>query len=135
MTLHWAVHRLNGVSSPANAAYSVDELKNQVKNSGATCLFTVLPLLQTSLKAASAVGIPENRIFVCEMAGDNNSYPNIKRLSQLIDHGSTLPVLEPPNWKRGQGKAQIAFLCYSSGTSGLPVRNPTIRVYRKCIRY
>jgi hypothetical protein len=41
MTLSYAVHRLSGVVSPANAAYSASELEFQLKNSGATALFTV----------------------------------------------------------------------------------------------
>jgi long-subunit acyl-CoA synthetase (AMP-forming) len=41
MTLAYAVHRLNGIATPANAAYSASELEFQLKSSGATCLFTV----------------------------------------------------------------------------------------------
>ena len=41
MTLAYATFRLNGVASPANAAYSASELEFQLKNSGAKALFTV----------------------------------------------------------------------------------------------
>jgi acyl-CoA synthetase (AMP-forming)/AMP-acid ligase II len=41
MTLAYAVHRLNGVATPANAAYSASELEFQLKSSGAKALFTV----------------------------------------------------------------------------------------------
>jgi hypothetical protein len=41
MTLAYAVHRLNGIATPANAAYSASELEFQLKSSGATSLFTV----------------------------------------------------------------------------------------------
>lgn len=41
MTLAYAVHRLSGVASPANAAYSAAELEFQLKNSGVKALFTV----------------------------------------------------------------------------------------------
>jgi acyl-CoA synthetase (AMP-forming)/AMP-acid ligase II len=41
MTLAYATHRLSGVASPANAAYSAVELAFQLKNSGAKVLFTV----------------------------------------------------------------------------------------------
>lgn len=47
MTLSYAVHRLSGVVSPANAAYSAAELIFQLKNSGAKALFTA-----SSLKAS-----------------------------------------------------------------------------------
>jgi len=44
MTLAYATHRLNGIASPANAAYSAAELEFQLKNCGATALFTVCDL-------------------------------------------------------------------------------------------
>jgi len=121
MCLHWAIHRLNGVSSPGNVAYSIDELQHQLKSAGASCLFTTLSLLSVSLPAAAAVGIPRNRIYICEMPDDNNSHAEFKRFSELISEGELLPELKSMKWTKGQGKRQIAFLCFSSGTSGLPV--------------
>ena len=44
MTLAYATHRLSGLASPANAAYSADELEFQLKNSCAKALFTVCAL-------------------------------------------------------------------------------------------
>jgi ribosome assembly protein SQT1 len=41
MSLGYATFRLNGISSPANAAYSASELEFQLKNAGAKALFTV----------------------------------------------------------------------------------------------
>ncbi|ETN40534.1 uncharacterized protein HMPREF1541_04811 [Cyphellophora europaea CBS 101466] len=120
MTLSWAIHRLNGVSSPANAAYSTEELNHQLTNSGSTCLFTVMPLLDTALKAAKKAKIPRNRIYICEMPGDKDYPEDLKRLSQLTKEGESLPEIEPVKWSKGQGERQTAFLCYSSGTSGLP---------------
>lgn len=125
MTLTWAIHRLNGISSPANAAYSADELRHQLTNSGATCLFTVTPLLPTALEAAAKAGIPKERIYICELpdkaTGGAKPPSEFKTLAQLIKEGSSLPELEPIRWSKGQGARQTAFLCYSSGTSGLPV--------------
>lgn len=128
MTLTWAIHRLNGISSPANAAYSADELRHQLTNSGATCLFTVVPLLPVALEAAGKAGIPKDRIYICELpdkaTGGAKTATGFKTLGQLIKDGSSLPELEPIKWSKGQGARQTAFLCYSSGTSGLPVRRP-----------
>jgi acyl-CoA synthetase (AMP-forming)/AMP-acid ligase II len=125
MTLNWAVHRLNGISSPANAAYSADELTFQLKNSGATALFTCLPLLPVALEAASKAGIARKRIYLCELPeqaqGGVNATNEYKTLGHLIEDGMSLPALEPIKWTTGQGARQTAFLCYSSGTSGLPV--------------
>ena len=45
------------------------------------------------------------------------------RVGELITEGQKLSKLEPLRWSKGQGSRQTAFLCYSSGTSGLPVRS------------
>ena len=121
MTLNWAIHRLNGVSSPANASYIADELRHQLTNSGARVLFTVMPLLETALAAAAKANIPNNNVYICEMPNDPPIPKEFKTLSQLIKEGESLPELEPVKWEKGQGARQTAFLCYSSGTSGLPV--------------
>ena len=44
-----------------------------------------------------------------------------KTVDQLIELGDSLPPLEELRWAKGQGARQTALLCYSSGTSGLPV--------------
>jgi acyl-CoA synthetase (AMP-forming)/AMP-acid ligase II len=130
MTLTWAIHRLNGISSPANAAYSADELRHQLSNSGATSLFTCAPLLPIALEAAAKAGIPKERVYICELpdkaTGGVKSPKEFKTLTQLIKQGSSLPELEPIKWSKGQGARQTAFLCYSSGTSGLPVSGPAV---------
>lgn len=57
---------------------------------------------------------------MCEELSGSKSVP-FKTVAQLIDDGQKLPDLEPLKWEKGQGARQTAFLCYSSGTSGLPV--------------
>jgi hypothetical protein len=44
-----------------------------------------------------------------------------KTVDQLIEEGSHLDELEKLRWQRGQAAKQCAYLCFSSGTSGLPV--------------
>jgi acyl-CoA synthetase (AMP-forming)/AMP-acid ligase II len=125
MTLNWAIHRLNGISSPANAAYSADEFTHQLKTSGAHCIFTCLPLLPVALEAAKKSGIPAKKVYICDLpdkiTGGAKVPSEFKTLRQLIKEGESLPEPEPIKWERGQGARQTAFLCYSSGTSGLPV--------------
>lgn len=121
MTLNWAILSVNGISSPANAAYSVEELLHQLVFSGCKVLFTVMPLLSIALRAATLANLPHERIYVCEMPGDSTIPRQYKSISQLIEMGRRLPQLEPLKWTQGQGARQTAFLCYSSGTSGLPV--------------
>ncbi|KAG4283490.1 hypothetical protein FPRO06_07869 [Fusarium proliferatum] len=114
-----AIHRVDGIVTPASSAHSASELEHQLRSSGAKALFTCTPLLSTALKAASAVGIPEKYIFLLPLP-KTPSEGSFKTIEDLIAEGKTLPPLELPAWTPGQGKRQVAYLCYSSGTSGLP---------------
>ncbi|KAF6844519.1 4-coumarate-ligase [Colletotrichum musicola] len=114
-----AVHRLSGIVTPASAAYSAPELEHQLRSSGAKALFTCIPLLDNALKAAKAVNIPNDRIFLLTIPGVSQKAP-FTTVDDLIQEGKSLPELEPLKWVKGQGARQVAYLCYSSGTSGLP---------------
>ena len=123
--MSWAVHRLNGISSPANAAYSASELEYQIESSKAKSIFTCLPLLSTALEAAKKAGISKDNVFILDLPAQFTQGTKVpkdfKTVAQLIEEGKNLQSLQPLRWKEGQGARQIAFLCYSSGTSGLPV--------------
>ncbi|KAI9894741.1 MAG: hypothetical protein M1814_002098 [Vezdaea aestivalis] len=125
LTLSWAIHRLSGISSPANAAYSTSELTHQLTSSGAKALFTCIPLLPLALEAAAKSGIPKERVFLLDvppqLISDASAGAQFKSVNDLIRTGETQPPLESLKWSKGQGQRQCAFLCYSSGTSGLPV--------------
>ncbi|KAI4108769.1 MAG: hypothetical protein LQ345_007093 [Seirophora villosa] len=118
------IHRLSGISSPANAAYSLPELEYQLRSSGSKALFTCQPLLSTALEAASRCNIPESKVYLLEvpeeLTGGQSPPKQFKTINQLIKEGAGLPALEKLRWDEGQGARQTAFLCYSSGTSGLP---------------
>ncbi|KAL2180936.1 uncharacterized protein P884DRAFT_216630 [Thermothelomyces heterothallicus CBS 202.75] len=114
-----AVHRLSGIATPANVAYSASELEHQLRSSGAKALFTCVPVLETALQAAKAVGIPEDKVFIMDLPNQTRK-PPFKTVDDLVELGRSLPDLEPLRWVKGQGARQVAFLCYSSGTSGLP---------------
>jgi acyl-CoA synthetase (AMP-forming)/AMP-acid ligase II len=117
-----AVHRLSGIATPANAMYSASELEYQLNASGAKVLFTCVPLLETALKAAKAVGITNDKVFLMEGAWEKPKQKlPFQTLDDLIEEGKSLPEIEPLRWSRGQGARQVAYLCFSSGTSGLPV--------------
>jgi len=122
--LAWATHRLGGISTPANAAYNASELGYQLKNSGAKCLFTCIPLLEIAKTAAKTCGIPENRIYILEvpkeLTGGKGTPSGMKTVDDFIREGSKLERLEPFKLAPGEGAKRTAFLCYSSGTSGLP---------------
>jgi hypothetical protein len=111
MTLNWAVHRNNGISSPVNSVHNADELAYQLTNSGSKSIFTVLPLLQTALTAARKVGIPKEHIYLCEMPDITNvgfKMPSgFMTLTQLIVQGASLPPIESLTWTVGQGGRSV----------------------------
>ncbi|KAI1015538.1 hypothetical protein LB503_009874 [Fusarium chuoi] len=114
-----ALHRLNAIASPANAAYSVSELTYQLRSTSASVLFTCVHLLPVALEAAAAANISKDHIFILDMPGQTNNNGFVA-LSTLIDEGKHLPPLPPLRWVKEQGKRQVAYICFSSGTSGLP---------------
>ncbi|EUC40743.1 hypothetical protein COCMIDRAFT_107983 [Bipolaris oryzae ATCC 44560] len=118
----WAVQRLNGIVTPVNAMSTAEELTSQLRSAGAKALFTCASLLPTAIRAADVVGIPRRHIFLLEVATDQENYSSsyFKTASRLAAEGQSLPPLEPIGWSPGQAKTQVAFLCYSSGTSGTP---------------
>jgi hypothetical protein len=89
-------------------------------------LFTCVPALATATEAAAKAGIPKKRVYILDLpsgfTGGAKAPEGFKTLEQFISEGSRLPPLEKLNWAPGQGAKQTAFLCYSSGTSGWPVR-------------
>jgi acyl-CoA synthetase (AMP-forming)/AMP-acid ligase II len=126
-----SIHRLSGIATPANVAYSAAELEHQLKTSGAKALFTCAPVLKDALKAAKASGIPEDKVFILDIPGFDNPR-GFKTVDDLIEFGRSLPELEPLRWSKGQGARQVAFLCYSSGTSGLPVCSVLRCLFSSC---
>ncbi|KAL4932940.1 acyl--CoA ligase [Aspergillus undulatus] len=121
LPLAWATHELGGIVSPASAAYSAPELKHQLLDSKAKALFTCVPLLPTALEAASAAGLPKERIYLIDVLPGGGKIPaQYKTVSQLVEAGKSLPKLEKTKWRAGEAARRAAFLCYSSGTSGLP---------------
>ncbi|KAB5529064.1 phenylacetyl-ligase [Coniochaeta sp. 2T2.1] len=121
ITAAYGVHRLSGIVTTANAVYSAAELEHHLRSSGTQVLITCVPLLETALQAAKAAGFPSSRIFLLEISGSPvNEASGLATIDDLISEGKGLPALEPLQWVKGQGARQPAFLCYSSGTSGLP---------------
>ncbi|KAM7205962.1 hypothetical protein V8F33_000792 [Rhypophila sp. PSN 637] len=119
--LCYATHRLNGIPSLANMAYSAQELTHQLTSSSIRVLFTCQSLLPVALQAADAAGLPRSNIFLVPQPTDKLPLPSgFKTTDDLLTLGRNTHGLEALRWSKGQARRQPAFLCYSSGTSGLP---------------
>ena len=112
--LIYGVFFAGGIVSPANPAYSPDELAFQLSNSGSKAIVTTLQFLPNALKAAEKSGIPKDRILLLGEARDKDHrvkhWSNIRKTSGALRYRRR--QLHPDN--------DLAFLVYSSGTTGLP---------------
>ncbi|GAB0134331.1 hypothetical protein EsDP_00002708 [Epichloe bromicola] len=108
--LHWA----GGIASPANPTYTVDELARQLTDSKTTALVTQKPFLKTAVDAAQKAGIPLDRVILMgvekDESGQHKHWRDVTAKSAWFQPKKT--ALDP--------KKDLAYLVYSSGTTGLP---------------
>jgi len=103
-----------GIVTPANPGYSADELAYQLENSGAQALATTKQFLPVAQKAAEKVGIDPDRIIL--LGAERDPTHRVKHWTSIRKtSGAT-------RYRRRKAKpdSDLAFLAYSSGTTGLP---------------
>lgn len=108
----WGCHWAGGIVSPANPGYTIEELAFQLKDSGAQALATQTPFLKVAVEAAKQAGIPEHRIILIGDGRDTKykHFSSIRNIAGTNRYRRT--KLDP--------KRDLAFLVYSSGTTGHP---------------
>ena len=116
----WSVLRLGAVLAPANPSYTTDELVYQLTLAEATLLVAHSTSLDTAVEAARVAGLSPNRIVVID-SSTPTSFPGLVTLGELIDAGHAKPINFPElKLRPGEAKTALAFLCFSSGTTGKP---------------
>lgn len=107
------------VISPANAVYTGSELQHQVKDSGSQAVLCHPDLLPVVLEATAhwpAKQRKERVVFACRRSEVSISDPKLKGYKTLDDLIGE-EMLEPHVYSNP--KEDLAYLCYSSGTTGL----------------
>lgn len=106
-TAFYAATRAGATVTTVHPLSTPDELAKQLRDSGASWIVTVSPLLETARTAAERVG-GVREIFVCDSAPGHRS---------LID---MLAVAAPEPAVDIDPATDLAALPYSSGTTGVP---------------
>ncbi|RPD61667.1 acetyl-CoA synthetase-like protein [Lentinus tigrinus ALCF2SS1-7] len=113
----WAVQKLGGIVSTANPTYTAEDLVYQLQLIKARILIVHPWVLPVALEAARTCGIPPDQIILLEpVAG--SPYSNIQELVKF-GLGQT-QQFAPLRLSPGGAKKKLAFLSFSSGTTGKP---------------
>lgn len=107
-TVFHGILRAGATATTVNGLYTAEEIEAQLVDAGASMLFTVSPLLPQALAAASAAGIPTDRVVVLDGADGHASLRDL-----LVRRLPAPDVSFDP-------ATHIAVLPYSSGTTGRP---------------
>lgn len=108
----WGTLWATGVVSPANPAYSAAELAFQLKNSESKAIVTQPALLETAFEAAKIAGICRDRVLVM----GEEKCADAQHFTDFIHQASRIPKVR----RRVQLPSDLAYIPYSSGTTGLP---------------
>jgi acyl-CoA synthetase (AMP-forming)/AMP-acid ligase II len=115
----------------ANPSYAVDELLYQLTVTRAVAMIVHADSLDVAVKAASKAGISQDRIILLEKS---STFPNQATVQNLVDVGLRRDAafierrLAP-----GEAKTKIAFLSFSSGTTGRPKVSLCLSLWDECI--
>lgn len=105
-----------GIVSTANPSYSVDELVFQLRDNGTKAIATFKSLLPTVTAAAEKLGISSKRII---LIGDERDPTSRFKHFDQIARPESAPLDDRPR-EILDPDSDLAFIVYSSGTTGLP---------------
>lgn len=116
------VHALLAITTPIAllSAYATPyELAHALRTTKPKCIFAQPALLPNALAAAKEVGLPQDRIYILE--GPTGEDGRLS-LQDFVDRVKQRGIPREPI--RPAKKDTLAYLVFSSGTSGLPKGGP-----------
>ncbi|KAF9076081.1 amp dependent CoA ligase [Rhodocollybia butyracea] len=116
----WAVHTLGAIVTHCNPSFNVEELVYQLRISQTCLIIAYSDFLPIAFAAAQKANISPNQVIVIPSTCGNAIF-NAVTLDELIARGATSPRLfSECRLKPGEAKTKVAFLSFSSGTTGKP---------------
>ncbi|KAL4995967.1 hypothetical protein BDV10DRAFT_122716 [Aspergillus recurvatus] len=120
----WAVHRIGGICLLMHPTSSAAEIKRHIELTKCRVLFTCRSLLPTTNEVLLESEVEDPRVYLLDLPEELGKAPSLpdqgqKTVELLIKEGGSLPAIDALEWVEGQGKEQVAYLCPTSGTSGL----------------
>ncbi|KAI0332187.1 phenylacetyl-CoA ligase [Cubamyces sp. BRFM 1775] len=117
--LTWATQKLGAIVAALSASLTSEELAYQLTVAKPSLLVTHVENLPAAIEAANAVKLPHSRIVVLDGQKSKKKLP-FKSVEDLVNDKSLPPYTEFKFSKPGEAREKIAFLCFSSGTTGKP---------------
>ncbi|KAI8614652.1 hypothetical protein BC830DRAFT_1126438 [Chytriomyces sp. MP71] len=109
--------RAGATLSPINPTYTVDEVSFQLQDSKAKFLFVHPKFLEVAKAAATKAGIPLSKIMLLNEPG-LDFFVEFKTVDALVANPG--PKRVSTSFTAKEIAEHPAYLCYSSGTTGLP---------------
>ncbi|KAF5366533.1 hypothetical protein D9758_008940 [Tetrapyrgos nigripes] len=111
----WATHRLGAIVSPMSASLTESELEYHLGLVKCTIMFVHHDCLPVASKAIRAAGQDGIRLVII-----GNSDSGLVTVDQLAREGSSFPTYPERSMRAGEAREKVAFLSFSSGTTGMP---------------
>ncbi len=120
LTLRFSKVKLNQFNSTANPNYTADELVYQLDTTKSKLLICHPDVVDIALAAGRQAGIAADHIILMQKLSRKSPIP-FPTIEELVADGLTRPKLfTERTLSPGEGKTKLAFLCFSSGTTGKP---------------